>query len=83
MVKYRSRSRITSELSEVETSVHSETDINDIPVIKECVSPERRRREQLSAYADTQLMKNNYRRGVADCCFGVCGMTDRLNRSEI
>ena len=28
-------------------------------------------------------MKNNYRRGATDCCFGVCGMTDSLNRSEI
>ena len=26
---------------------------------------------------------NNYRRGITDCCFGVCGMTDSLNRSEI
>ena len=76
-------STITSELSEVETSAYSETDINDIPVIKECVSPERRRRKQLSAHADTQLMMNNYRRGVTDCCFGVCGMKDSLNRSEI
>ena len=28
-------------------------------------------------------MMNNYRRGVTDCCFGVCGMTDSFNRSEI
>ena len=76
-------STITSELSAVETSSYSETDINDSPVIKECVSAERRRREQLSAYANTQLVMNNYRRGVTDCCFGVCGMTDSLNRSEI
>ena len=34
-------STITSELSEVETSAYSENDINDIYVIKECVSPER------------------------------------------
>ena len=53
-------STITSELSEVETSAYSETDINDIPVIKECVSPERRRREQLSAHADTQLVMSDY-----------------------
>ena len=76
-------STITSELSEVETGAYSETDINDSPVIKECVCPERRRREELSAYADTQLIMNNYRRGITDCCFGVCGMTDSLNRSEI
>ena len=25
----------------------------------------------------------NYRRGITDCCFGVCGLTDSLNRSEI
>ena len=71
-------STITSELSEVETGAYSETDINDSPVIKECVCPERRRREELSAYADTQLIMNNYRRGITDCCFGVCGMTDSL-----
>ena len=76
-------SAITSELSEVETSAYCETDINDIPVVKECVSPERRRREQLSAYADTQLVMCNYRRGVTDYCFGVCGMTDSVNRSKI
>ena len=74
---------MTSELSEVETSAYSETDINDSPVIRECVCPERRRREELSAYVDTQLIMNNYRRGITDCCFGVCGMTDSLNRSEI
>ena len=76
-------STITSELLAVETSSYSKTDINDSPVIKECVSAERRRRKQLYAYANTQLVMNNYRRGVMDCCFGVCGMTDSLNRSEI
>ena len=74
-------STITSELSAVGTSSHSETYINDSPVIKECVSAERRKREQLSAYANTQLVMNSYRRCVMDCCFGVCGMTDSLNRS--
>ena len=76
-------STITSELSAVETSSYSETDINDSPVIKEYVCPERRRREELSAYVDTQLLMKNYRRGITDCCFGLCGMTDSLNRSEI
>ena len=76
-------STITSELSAVGTSSYSETYINDLPVIKECVSAERRKREQLSAYANTQLVMNSYRRCVMDCCFGVCGMTDSLNRSEI
>ena len=65
-------STITTELSEVGTSACSETDINDIPVIKECVSPERRRPEQLSAYADTQVVISDYRWSVTDYCFGVC-----------
>ena len=76
-------SMITSELSEVETSAYSETDINDSPIVRECVCPERRRREELSAYVDTQLIMTNYRRGSTDCCFGVYGMTDSLNRSGI
>ena len=76
-------STITSEISEVETSAYSETDINDIPVLKECVSPERRRREQLSACADTQLVMSDYTRGVTDYCFGVCEKTDSINRSGI
>ena len=73
-------STITSELSEVETSAYSENVINDIPVIKECVSPERRRREQLPAYADTQLVMSDYRRGVTDYCFGVCEQTVLTDR---
>ena len=76
-------STITSELSEVDTSAYSETDINDIPVIKECVSPERRRPEQLSAHAYTQLVMSDYRQGVTDYCFGVCERTDSINRSGI
>ena len=65
-------STITTELSEVEISACSETGRNDIPVIKKCVSPEHRRREQLSAYADTQLVMSDYPRSVTDYCFGVC-----------
>ena len=46
-------STITAELSGVETSSYSETDINDSPVVQEYVCPERRRRDDLSAYVDT------------------------------
>ena len=49
-------SMITSELSEVETIAYSETDINEPPAIKLCVCPERRRREEISVYVDTQLI---------------------------
>ena len=59
-------STITTELSEVGTSACSETGINDIPEIKECVSPDHRRREKLSAYADTQVVISDYPRSVTD-----------------
>ena len=39
-------STITAELSGVETSSYSETDINDSPVVQEYVYPERRRRDE-------------------------------------
>ena len=74
---------ITSELSEVETFAHSETNINEPPAIKVCVCPERRRRKEISASVDTQLIIHHYPREIADCCFGVCGGIDRFNRSEI
>ena len=76
-------STITTELSEVETSACSETGINDIPVIKECASPEYQRREKLSAYADTQLIMSDYPRNATDYCFGVCEKTDSINQSGI
>ena len=49
-------STITTELSELGTSACSETDISDIPVIKECFIPERRRPVEVSADVDTQVV---------------------------
>ena len=75
-------STITAEVSGFETSSYSDTDINDSPVVQEYVCPERRRRDDLLAYVDTQLLVKNYRRRMTVCCFGR-GMTDCLNRPEL
>ena len=71
-------STITAELSVVETSLYGESDINESPVVQEYVCPERRRRDDLSAYVDTRLLVKNYQRRMMVCCLGLCGMTDSL-----
>ena len=55
-------STITAEVSGLETSSYSDTDINDSPVVQEYVCPERRRRDDLSAHVDAQLLVKNYQR---------------------
>ena len=45
--------------------------------------PERRRRDELSAHVDIQLLVKNNRRSMTACCFGLCGITDSLNRPEL
>ena len=52
-------STITAEVSGLETSLYSDTDINDSPVVQEYVCPECRRRDDLSAHVDTQLLVKN------------------------
>ena len=53
-------STITAEVSGLETSSYSDNTINDSPGIQEYVCPERRRRDDLSAHVDIQLLvKNN------------------------
>ena len=76
-------STITTELSELGTSACSETDISDIPVIKECVIPERRRPVKISADAGTHVVISDYQQCVKDYCFGVCEKTDSIDRSRI
>ena len=33
----------------------------------------------INAHVDIQLLVKNYRRSMTVCCFGLCGLTDRLN----
>ena len=76
-------STITAEVSGLETSSYSNDAMNDSPGIQECVCPERRRRDELSAHVDIQLLVDNNRRSMTVCCFGLCGITDHLNRPEL
>ena len=45
--------------------------------------PERRRRDGLSAQVDIQLLVNNNGQSMTVCCFGLCGIPDRLRRPEL
>ena len=76
-------STITTELSGVEPSSFSDSDGNDSPVVQEYVCPERWRRNDVSAYVDTQLLVKNFRRKMTICCFGLCRLTDRFNGPEL
>ena len=72
-------SMITAEVSQVDTSSYS----NDSPGIQECVCPEREKRDDLSAHVDLELWVKNSQRNMTGCCFGLCGISHRLNRPEL
>ena len=76
-------STITADVSGLVTILYSDTDIDDSTVVQDYVWPERQRRDDLLAYVDTQLLVKNCRRKMTVCCFGLCGMTYRLNRLEL
>ena len=71
-------SMITAEVSRVDTSSYS----NDSPGIQECVCPEHGKRDDLSAHMDLQLWVKYGQRNMTVRCFGLCGISDRLNRPE-
>ena len=71
-------SMITAEVSSVDTSSYS----NDSPGIQECVCPEHGKRNDLSAHMDLQLWVKYGQWNMTDRCFGLCGISDRLNRPE-
>ena len=72
-----------AELSGMEPSSSSDVDVNDLPVVQDYVCPERWRRNDVSAYVDTQLLVKNIRRKITICCFSLCGLTDRFNGPEL
>ena len=72
-------SMITAEVSRLDTSLYS----NDSPGIQECVCPERGKRDELSAHVALQLWVKNGQRNMTGCCFGLCGISDHLNRPEL
>ena len=76
-------STVTMELSELRTSVWGETDTSDIPVYKECCTPERRRPVKVSPDAHAQVVISDNQWNSRDCWFGVCKKADSANRSGI
>ena len=72
-----------AELSVVEPSSSSDVDVNDSPVVQDYMCPERSRRNDVSAWVDTQLLVKNFQRKMTICCFGLCGLTDRFNGPEL
>ena len=71
----------TIELSELRTRVLGETDTSDIPVYKECCTPECRNPVKVSPDAHAQLVISDIQWNSRDCCFGVCKKADSVNRS--
>ena len=72
-------SMITAEVSQGNTNSHS----NDSQGIQDCVCPEREKQHDLSAHMDFELCEKDSLRNMTGNCFGVCGLTYRLNRPEI
>ena len=71
-------SMITAEVSRLDICSYS----NDPAGIQECVCPEQGKRDDLSAHVDLQLWVEHSQRHLTDRCFGLCGISDRLNRPE-
>ena len=74
-------STVTILLSELRKRVLGETDTSDIPVYKECCTPECRNPVKVSPDAHAQLVISDIQWNSRDCCFGVCKKADSVNRS--
>ena len=72
-------SMITAEVSQG----HINSDSNDSLGIQDCVSAEREKQHDLSAHMDFELCEKDSLRNMTGNCFGVCGLTHRLNRPKI
>ena len=72
-------SMITAEVSQGTINSHS----NNSPGIQDCVYAELDNQDDLSAHMDFQQCEIDSIRNMTGYCFGVCGLTHRLNRPEI
>ena len=72
-------SMITVDVSQGNTNSHS----NNSQGIQDYVCPERGKQHDLSAHMDFELCVKVSLRNLKENCFGVCGLTHRLNRPEI
>ena len=69
-------SMITADVSQGITNSLS----NNSQGIQDCVCPEREKQHDLSAHMDFELCEKDPLRNMTGNCFGVCGLTHRLNR---
>ena len=72
-------SMITADVSQGNTKSHSNNSLG----IQDCVCPEREKQHDLSAHMDFELCQKDSLRNMMGNCFGVCGLTHRINRPEI
>ena len=72
-------SMITADVSQGHTNSHN----NNSQGIQDCVCPEREKQHDLSAHMDFELCEKDSLRNMTGNCFGVCGLTHRLNRPDI
>ena len=72
-------SMITADVSLGNTNSHN----NNSQGIQDCVSPESEKQHDLSAHMDFELCEKDSIRNMTGNCFGVCGLTHRLNSPEI
>ena len=72
-------SMITADVSQGNTKSHSNNSLG----IQDCVCPEREKQHDLSAHMDFELCEKDSLRNMTGICFGVCGLTHRINRPEI
>ena len=72
-------SMLTADVSQGNTNSHN----NNTHGIQDCVCPEREKQHDLSAHMDFELCEKDSLRNMTGNCFGVCGLTHRLDRPEI
>ena len=72
-------SMITADVSQGNTNSHN----NDSPGIQDCVAAEREKQDDLLAHMDCKQCEIDSLQKMTGNCFGVCGLTHRLNRPEI
>ena len=72
-------SMITVDVSQGNTNSHSNNSLG----IRDCVSPVSEEEHDLAAHMDFRLGVKYSLRNLTDNCFGVCGLTHRLNHPKI
>ena len=72
-------SMITVDVTQGSTCSHNDNP----PEIQDCVCPEWGKQHELSAHMDLELCKKDSLQNMTSNCFGVCGLTHRLNSPDL